>query len=185
VPPYVLRFAAGPLDRDAGRLLLRELAASELGIAPDDVPLVQRCPDCGGPHGRPVIEGSDLQVSLSRCALGAVAVAAWGRAIGVDIEPRELPAEQRLAIRTVAGGEGVGHWTAVEAVLKADGRGLRVDPSRVRVEGAIAWIEDETARYELDEPEAAPGVRVTVATAAAAAPSGTATRRTAGRAAHR
>jgi 4'-phosphopantetheinyl transferase len=163
VPPYILRVAAGPLDRDAGRALLRELAAAELGVAPADAPLVQRCPDCGGPHGRPVIAGSELRVSLSRCPLGTVSVAAWGRAIGVDVEPRELPAERVDAIRAVAGGDGVAHWTAVEAVLKADGRGLRVDPRLVRIEGDVAWIEGEAARYELFRPEVAPDVQLTVA----------------------
>jgi 4'-phosphopantetheinyl transferase len=163
VPPYALDVARGPLDVVAGRALLRGLAAAQLGVAPEDVPLVQRCPDCGGPHGRPVVEGSDLHVSLSRCALGTVAVAAWGRAIGVDVEPRELPPERLDAIRSVAGGDGVAHWTAVEAVLKADGRGLRVDPRRVRVDGGVAWIEGEPARYALVEPDLAPELQVTVA----------------------
>lgn len=191
MPVDALRFAAGAPDAAGGRALLRALAGELLGIAPQDVPLVQRCPDCGGPHGRPVIEGSELRVSLSRCALGTVAAAVWGRALGVDVEPRRLPAERLEAIRTIAGGEGVEHWTAVEAVLKADGRGLRVDPRRVRVAGTTAWIDGDPVRYALETPDlgpAAAGVQVTVALgppAAAGAGSRTATTGTAGPAAGR
>lgn len=166
VHPFVLAFAA----EGDGRALLRRLAAEQLGIAPEDVPLEQRCPDCGGPHGRPVIVGSELRVSLSRCAGGAVAVGAWGRAIGVDVEPRELPAARSDAIRTVAGGAGVAHWTRVEAVLKADGRGLRVDPRTVRIAGDVATIGDEPSRYRLIEPDVAPDLHVTVAVGALALP---------------
>jgi len=159
--PFVLAFAA----EGDGRALLRRLAAEQLGVAPEEVPLEQRCPDCGGPHGRPAIRGSGLHVSLSRCPGGAVAVAVWGRAIGVDVEPRELPAARLDAIRTVAGGEGVAHWTRVEAVLKADGRGLRVDPRAVRIRGGLATIADEPARYRLLEPDIRPDLHVTVALA--------------------
>jgi 4'-phosphopantetheinyl transferase len=166
--PFALAFdadAAGHAGAAAGRALLRRLAAEQLGIAPEDVPLVQRCPDCGGPHGRPMIDGSELRVSLARCELGAVAVAAWGADIGVDVEPLVQSAERLAAIREVAGGDGIAHWTRVEAVLKADGRGLRVDPRRVRVSGAAAWVDGEPARYRIIEPSLDTPVQVSVALA--------------------
>jgi 4'-phosphopantetheinyl transferase len=171
VLPFALAFdpdASGAAGAEAGRALLRRLAAEQLGVAPGDVPLEQRCPDCGGPHGRPVIAGSDLRVSLARCAGGAVAVAAWGADIGVDVEERAQSPERLAAIREVAGEQGragIARWTAVEAVLKADGRGLRVDPRLVRIDGDLATIGDGVARYRLHEPDAHPALQVTVALA--------------------
>ncbi|QEO10456.1 4'-phosphopantetheinyl transferase family protein [Protaetiibacter larvae] len=153
----------------AGRALLRRLAGEQLGLAPHEVPLAAVCPDCGGPHGRPVVEGSELRVSLAHSAVGVVAVAAWGRDIGVDIEPLAATARSSPAIREVAGGRGLAHWTRVEAVLKADGRGLRVDPRAVQIAprgGRLeARIADRPTRYLLDEPDLAATLQVSVAIA--------------------
>ncbi|PZQ91913.1 MAG: 4-phosphopantetheinyl transferase [Leifsonia xyli] len=149
---------ADPAERMlAGRMLLRRLAGEQLGLAPELVPLEARCPDCGGPHGRPVVTGSELRVSLSRCAAGIVAVAVWGRDIGVDVEARADEAGRLAAIREVAGGGGLAHWTRVEAVLKADGRGLRVDPRTVGIvadgDGILtATVADTGRRYRILEP---------------------------------
>ena len=40
-------------------------------------------------------------------------------------------------------------WVRAEAVLKADGRGLRVDPGAVVVRGALARIGDEPTPYRI------------------------------------
>ncbi len=153
----------------AGRLVLRRLAAEQLGIAPDRVPLAARCPDCGGPHGQPIIEGSELRVSLSKSALGVVAVASWGRAVGVDVEPAEASQERLDAIQAVTGGPGLAHWTRIEAVLKADGRGLRVDPHDVLIEstpaGWRAHVADSEPSYAVWEPRLDPAWQVSVAVA--------------------
>ena len=153
----------------AGRMLVRRLAGEQLGIAPADVPLVAVCPDCGGPHGRPMIEGSTLEVGLSRCAAGIVAVAAWNRRIGVDIEATSDADRHRDAIRRVAGGEGLEHWTRVEATLKADGRGLRIDPREVSVttDGAelVAAVADRPTRYRIVEPDVGPTMQLSIAIA--------------------
>lgn len=149
----------------AGRLVLRGLAAQLLSVSPIDVPLVATCPDCGGPHGRPEILGSSLRVSLSHGAGVVVAAAVWGSAVGVDVESAVVSPERVLAIGELAGRASVQHWTRVEAVVKADGRGLRVDPSRVTVEGDRGWIDGSAERYELSEVDLAPGVRVSVAVA--------------------
>lgn len=167
------RFEDAPIGMQdsflVGRMLLRRLAGEQLGIPPADVPLIAVCPDCGGPHGRPIIEGSTLQVGLSRCAAGIVAVAAWDRPIGVDVESMSDADRRRDAIRRVGGGEGLEHWTRVEATLKADGRGLRVDPREVRVEteGAelIAAVSDRPTRYRIVEPDVGPAMQLSIAIA--------------------
>jgi 4'-phosphopantetheinyl transferase len=148
-----------------GRALLRELAGEQLRMAPVDVPLVAVCPDCGGPHGRPVITGSRLHLGLTHTPEMVVAVAGWDRAIGIDAEPRHRDQDRDAAISAVTGGRGIQHWTRVEATLKADGRGLRLDPRDVRVTGDRARISGSSAVYELFEPHVDASIHVSVARA--------------------
>lgn len=78
-----------PEDRDdfvAAHLLVRLAAARVLGVPADRVTLRQHCADCGGPHGKPSVEGHpEVSVSLSH-APGLVAAAAGRDPVGVDIE---------------------------------------------------------------------------------------------------
>ncbi|CAN5287777.1 hypothetical protein BH11ACT4_BH11ACT4_21930 [soil metagenome] len=152
----------------AGRMLLRALAAELTGVAAADIRIAARCPDCGGPHGRPVIEGSRLHVGLAHCPTAVVAAASWDGPIGIDVEQSPGSPEAVAAIGALTGLADLRHWTRVEAVLKADGRGLRVDPAAVSVnesargvEGAIAG---SSARYLLTEPRLPGGLLATVAT---------------------
>lgn len=147
-----------------GRLLLRELVSELTGTDPDLVRIEAVCPDCGGPHGRPRVLGHDLHVSLSRCAHAIVAVAAWHSPLGVDVELRDADprSETNDAIEAVAGPGGLERWTSVEAVLKADGRGLRVDPREVDIAGDVATLGD--ARYSLRHPVVSNELQISVAT---------------------
>jgi 4'-phosphopantetheinyl transferase len=137
-----------------GRLLLRELVAEQIGIQPAEVTIDARCTDCGGPHGRPVATGPGddaraLSLSVSACAGMVVVVTSRGRPVGIDVEPRASSAGRLQAIRQVAGDTGhpLRHWTRIEAVLKADGRGLRVDPRQVRVHTQGAELEGTLYRF--------------------------------------
>jgi 4'-phosphopantetheinyl transferase len=162
---------AGPVDRaartDAGRAALRALAAEIVGADPADVTVRARCATCGGAHGRPVLGGSraldGLHASVAHAgALVVVAVSADGP-IGVDAEPRDREAPL---------GTTLAEWVRIEAVLKADGRGLAVDPSRVRTAadpadpdgpGLVAWIDGEDARHRLRDVDLGPTLRAAVA----------------------
>lgn len=167
------RYDRAPLaSRDTflqGRVLLRRFSAELTGMQPGKVPLTAHCPDCGGPHGQPVLVGSHLRLSLSRCSSVIVAAAIWGRAIGVDVERVEATAERRAAVRLVGGVESTRHWTRVEATLKADGRGLRVDPRQVMVSERESRVEssvlDRSARYRLTEPHLDARLHLSVAVA--------------------
>jgi 4'-phosphopantetheinyl transferase len=161
--------AAGPAGRAgrtaAGRAALRALAAGIVGADPADVTVRARCATCGGAHGRPVLGGSrsldGLHASVAHAgALVVVAVSAAGP-IGIDAEPRDREAPPGM---TIAG------WVRIEAVLKADGRGLTVDPARVRWapdpadgDARVAWIDGEGARFRLREVDLDPGLRAAVA----------------------
>lgn len=77
---------------------------------------------------------------------GAVGAREWARVrrVPADVagpaDPRE-PARVEDAAARVHGTADAREWARVEAMLKADGRGLRVDPSRVTVqETEDGWV---------------------------------------------
>src|SRR4051794_24192868 len=72
-------------DFRASRILARVVAAAALGAAVSDIVIRQTCAVCGGPHGKPLIEGSDLWLSISRTG-GYVAAAAGFGPTAVDVE---------------------------------------------------------------------------------------------------
>lgn len=149
----------------AGRVLLRTLVSELTGLNPADVPLAATCPDCERPHGCPTLDGIPLGVSLAHTDGLVVAAAAWNRPVGIDVE-RDRPGAES-AIGSLTGYAALEHWVRVEAVLKADGRGLRVDPRDVVMEechvpvqppgAVIATVTDRPARYLVSRPPIAPG----------------------------
>src|SRR5882724_585210 len=67
--------------------LLRRVVAERLGVAPGAVTVDRTCPDCDRPHGRPVIPGAGLEVSVSHSGdLVAVALVLGSSPVGVDVE---------------------------------------------------------------------------------------------------
>ncbi len=123
-------------ERD--RALLGAAAARMLDRPPGSVLVAQHCPDCGRDHGQPTVEGGGAWVSLSRAGgFVAVAVSVSGP-IGVDIvSTRAVAAHPLDAVRFDRGiGSPAQSWAFREAVLKADGRGLRCDPERIALSGS-------------------------------------------------
>lgn len=120
------------------------------------------CPRCGGPHGRPVVVPGLMMPHVSLAAAGplvAVAVTDAGP-VGVDVErvlragspgfldvalhpDEDLPDGPEAAARL---------WVRKEAVLKAAGVGLLVDPADV-----LLSAPEEPARL-LDWPRRPAGV---------------------------
>jgi 4'-phosphopantetheinyl transferase len=107
------------------RLLLRQVVAGATGCPPDEVALHQTCGRCGGPHGRPTVEvGGRAGPEVSFAHAGDLVIVAVGPApVGVDIEPMRAD---------IAPGD-LRTWVRKEAVLKATGHGLDVDPSLLEV----------------------------------------------------
>ncbi|MER7821946.1 4'-phosphopantetheinyl transferase superfamily protein [Streptomyces sp. NPDC096097] len=65
---------------------LRAVLGAHLGIAPGAVQLVREpCPSCGGPHGRPAVEGGGVHFSLSHSG-DLVLIGIAGAPVGVDVE---------------------------------------------------------------------------------------------------
>lgn len=120
--------ALGPVHRVRflrGRAALRALLDDHVIVEPS------RCDDCGGRHGAPEVraDGTRRFASVSHAEGGSLAAVA-DRRVGVDVERAGAP-RVPLPVAVPAGEDPVRHWTRVEAVLKADGRGLRVDPAAV------------------------------------------------------
>ncbi|MGN7221913.1 4'-phosphopantetheinyl transferase family protein [Curtobacterium flaccumfaciens] len=130
-------------DRADDREALVAAVASATGVEPVAVRAGRVCPHCGGTdHGRPwaSVAGTAVGVSLAR-APGVVALAVGPSALGVDVERVSRVAAAPLDAFTpdeLRGADGdpallAAAWAAKEAVLKRDGRGLRVDPLAVEV----------------------------------------------------
>jgi len=131
---------------DAGALLnsaivsmfvLGTLFLSLLGVA--DTGIRQRCEVCGGVDHGP-LRSDDAAISVAYAPGVVVAAAAHARAIGIDVE-RDAGALPGLdALFAPSPPPDAGGWTAIEAALKADGRGLRVDPATVVVADGRARV---------------------------------------------
>ncbi len=149
-----------------GRVALRSLLAERMDIAPSEVPIIIE------PTGRLACPESGLMLSLAHSGKSAIAVAA-NRNVGVDLEhvrekPRalldyiladsekqhidELPIDSSLSLFLC--------WTLKEAVLKANGTGLRRSPRKVAlsidIEKGIAHANDPdgkdwVARFSIEE----------------------------------
>ena len=117
--------------RDADRALLAGFGT-----------VTQQCARCGGDHGRPIMGEAGRWVSLSRAGgLVAVAFSTLGP-VGVDLASRAAAARHPVAgVRHPDPAEWAGEWAATEAVLKADGRGLAVDPGDLTIahDRVVAW----------------------------------------------
>lgn len=150
------RIPGGVERRIVSRALLAELLPGASFAA--------RCVRCGGEHGRLRVSGADAAVSVSYAGGWAFAVTASGAmSVGLDAVPVAVTGLER-----VLPGADAGAWARVEAVLKADGRGLAVDPARVQFAAASpgadwnARIDDGPALtgWDVTGP---PGVVVAVA----------------------
>lgn len=131
--------------------LLRAEAARFHDLPPDRVVLGRECVRCGSTeHGRPrLLATSSLRapayVSLARAgALSVVALTEVGE-VGVDVEAAgaaEFEGFDAVAVHpSESDDDRTRTWVRKEAVLKACGVGLAVDPARLRLDevGVVEW----------------------------------------------
>lgn len=137
VGPVSVAWAASTDRRAAGRDLLRRLVADLGGGA--DATIGQRCDECGAAdHGALYVVDRPIAVSVSY-ADPLVVVAAVrhedAASVGIDVEPDDRPIGDLAALFAPNAAPDLTVWTRIEAVLKATGRGIRMDPSTVRIDG--------------------------------------------------
>lgn len=164
--------ASGP-DRAADREALVAAVASAAAVGTVGVRAGRVCGHCGSvDHGRPwaTADGRPVGVSLARTP-GVTALAVGPGPVGVDVERASRVAAAPLDAftageRSRAAGDVrllAACWAAKEAVLKRDGRGLRVDPTAVDVdvERGVAVLDGVEQPVVVAWPE--PDVVVAVA----------------------
>ncbi|MER7516258.1 4'-phosphopantetheinyl transferase superfamily protein [Streptomyces sp. NPDC126499] len=99
-----------------------------------------------GPHGKPYLEDAPVEFSLSHSGERVAVALTSGTPVGVDVERVTdlaglplpvLSGEERTVFDRVPEPERAAaftaYWVRKEAVLKATGEGLRVDPARLTV----------------------------------------------------
>ncbi len=129
-------------DRDrftTAAVLVRLVVAARTGLDPAAVPVRRDCPRCGRPHGRPVVDGYGLHLSVTHSG-ERVGVAVAGVPVGLDVEqvrPVRVAELARMALgpgeRAVDADGFFRYWTRKESAVKATGDGLTVPLTGVRV----------------------------------------------------
>ena len=151
-----------------GHALVRRLLGELLEREPASLSFARRCTTCRSElHGKPsLVDVPGWHFSLSYTNSLAVVVAAEGTEVGVDTEDltdadfegfagATLSRDEVGAFSSLSGRDlliaRARVWARKEAVLKATGHGLVVDPSEVLVSGPhdppalVAWQADEPA----------------------------------------
>lgn len=178
------------LDADAGRrfavgrLLLAELIPA---LGTDAATIESLCEHCGSSdHGRPRVAGAPYAVSVSYAGETVIAAAVpleAASALGIDIEPGstddDAPLTELTGLFSPHTPPSLRAWTEIEAVVKADGRGMRVSPADVSFgrpsavllpDGRAGGVPGNPGGFEVASAPGPAGHIVSVALAPSSAP---------------
>lgn len=153
----------GTTVHDRRRIIAKELIAARLHCEDKDVRIEREAPRGFGYHTRLIAskDGDELPIAIvtaSYRAATVVAICDPGLPLGIDIrdmtpEPadiRQMQKHSRLFDESNI-PDLLQHWVRVQAVLEADGRGVRVAPELVRLDAGRhrGWIPDRKMKYTL------------------------------------
>ncbi len=171
--PDLLRLdelAPGLRDRFVvGRLLVHALVAGLFPQATEWTVAAGPCRRCGRLHAGVQLEGVPACATVSYAAgVAVVAVAPTSQVsrLGIDVECTVAGLGRIEELRRALGASTepiLRRWTRVGAVLKADGRGLLIDPGSVHLRRGGAWIAGQPASYAVTEVPGPPGFHVSLA----------------------
>jgi len=155
------------------RILLKTLVGQLSDTSPALVRLSYHCPRCGRPHGRPIVVEPPAavrwHVSLSHTDRHVMVAATHAGPVGVDVEQVAatgfkgfddvaLSSAERRVVEGCAPGDRARartvYWARKEAVLKATGRGLAVDPCALEV--SAPHLPAVLTAWRADDPPNAP-----------------------------
>lgn len=132
------------------------------------------CLRCGDAHGPLVAAHAPVRLSVSYAGDLVVVAAAPSSAVealGVDAERADdpdAPLHDLTALFAPHRPPSTRGWTRIEAALKADGRGVRIAPDRVRADERNALVPGAAPVQLRDVPGLPAGVVATLAFRAAA-----------------
>jgi 4'-phosphopantetheinyl transferase len=150
-------------EHDRKRILARQLIAAKLGVEERAVLIQREAPAQFGFHTQLFAEVGEKEVPLeirtaSFRAATVAAIAEPGVRLGIDIRDSH-PDEATIAEMKRHShlfemndlSSLIAHWTKVQAVRAADGRGIRMKPEYVRLDLSRhkGWIPDRPVHYSL------------------------------------
>lgn len=148
---------------DRRRIIAKELIAARQGCEPSDIKIEREAPRGFGYHTRLIasLDGQELPIAIVTASFRAATVVAIcdpGLPVGIDIrdstpEPGEIKLMKRHSRVLDSNNipDLLQHWVRTQAVLEADGRGVRVAPEHVRLDAGRGkgWIADRNMKYTL------------------------------------
>ena len=152
-------------EHDRKRALARQIVADRLGVEQKEVRVEREAPGTFGFHTQLIaeVDGEDVPLSIRNAnfrAASVVAVADPAVPIGLDLrdshpddaELRTMRRHSHLLDESDT-AKLLEHWTRVQAVRDADGRGSRVAADHVRLDAPLnkGWIPDRRVYYRLDD----------------------------------
>lgn len=153
----------GTTVHDRRRIIAKELISARLGCEPRDVTIEREAPRGFGYHTSLIASraGAELPIAIVTASFRAATVVAIcdpGLPLGIDIRdlnPEKADIRQMQKHSHLFDESNITdllqHWVRVQAVLEADGRGVRVAPEHVRLDTGRhkGWIPDRSMKYEL------------------------------------
>lgn len=150
-------------EHDRKRALAKELVAERLGVEERSVRVERESPGKFGFHTQLIaeVDGQDVPLAIRNAnfrAATVVAVADPAVPIGLDLRDAhpddvELHTMQRHShlFDETDLSRLLAHWTRVQAVRDADGRGTRVAADNVRLDTPLTkgWVPDRRVFYQL------------------------------------
>ena len=150
-------------EHDRKRTLAKEIVAAQLGVDPATVRVEREAPGTFGFHTQLIaeVEGQEVPLRIRNAnyrAATVVAVADPAIPLGLDLRdahPDEPTLREMKRHSHLYDGSDVdqllAHWTRVQAVRDADGRGARVAADHVRLDSprTKGWIPDRRVYYTL------------------------------------
>ena len=145
------------------RALAKEIVATKLGVDAKDVRVEREAPRTFGFHTQLIAEvgGAEVPLKIRNVnfrAATVVAVSDPDVSLGLDLrdahpDDAELHLMQRHSHLLDESNldKLLAHWTRVQAVRDADGRGALVAPDHVRLDSPLTrgWIPDRKTWYQL------------------------------------